>query len=299
MTVVPADSEAWMTDRIRSARRFILIAAALLAAAAVALVLGVVPPVRSDTFRQAAPDSASAAFLVQALIAVLAAIALAIVAARADEQPRSSIAILHVIGSLIFLLGIVLVGPAFTFWVHGPALHGAVLLMFLSAAAEFAAIGLVVAAASRLRRSTPGPATSQDASVWKMRVAPAAVLGMGSFFLMFFLGEGMKIPAAVPAAEYVGGLILVAVLGGYSLLATYMLLRGLPRASRNLWIVLAMNALLLLTALISLLAEPNKSAALQVLGIAIISSACSYGGLALAARTTRPPAALDESPDTA
>jgi hypothetical protein len=31
-----------------------------------------------------------------------------------------------------------------------------------------------------------------------------------------------------------------------------------------------------------------------MLGIAIISSTCSYGGLALAARTTRPPVALDE-----
>jgi hypothetical protein len=196
-----------------------------------------------------------------------------------------------VIGALVFLLGIVLMGPAPTFWVHGPALHGATLFMFLSAAAEFTATGLVVAAASRLRRSTPGPAASQDTSAWKLRIAPAVVLGMGSFFLMFLLGEGMKVPAAVPAAEFVGGLILAVALGGYSLLATYLFARGLPRASRNLWIVLAMNAVLLLAALIAVLVEPNKSAALQMLGIAIISSACSYGGLVLAARLTRPPVA--------
>ena len=280
-----------MTDRIRSSRRLIIIGATLLAAVAVVLVLGVIPPVRSDTFRQAAPDSAAAAFLVQAAVAVLAAIALAFVAASAVARPRSSIAILHVIGALVFLLGIVLMGPAPTFWVHGPALHGATLFMFLSAAAEFTATGLVVAAASRLRRSTPGPAASQDTSAWKLRIAPAVVLGMGSFFLMFLLGEGMKVPAAVPAAEFVGGLILAVALGGYSLLATYLFARGLPRASRNLWIVLAMNAVLLLAALIAVLVEPNKSAALQMLGIAIISSACSYGGLVLAARLTRPPVA--------
>ena len=283
-----------MTDRIRSCRRLILIGAALLAAAAVVLVLGVIPPVRSDTFPAAAPGSAAAAFLIQAAIAVLAAIALAFAAARAVDRPRPSIAILHVIGALVFLLGLVLVGPALTFWIHGPALHGAVLLMFLSAAAEFATTGLVVVAASRLQRSASVPAASQVASAWKTRIVPAAVLGMGSFFLMFLLGEGMTIPATVPAAEYVGGLMLAVALGGYSLLATYVLLRGLPPASRNLWIVLAMNAVLLLTALIALIAEPNKSAALQMLGIAIISSACSYSGLALAARTTRPPAALDE-----
>jgi len=149
--------------------------------------------------------------------------------------------------------------------------------MFLSAAAEFAAIGLLVAAASRLRRSTPGPAASEDTSAWKLRIVPAAALGVGSLILAIFLGGG--------------GLILAVVLGAYSLLGAYVLLRGLPRASRNLWIVLAMNAALLLTALIAVLAEPNKSAALQMLGIAIISSACSYGGLALAARTTRPPVA--------
>lgn len=294
MSIVPADLEASMTDRVRSSRRLVVIGAALLAAAAVALVLGVIPPVRSDTFRQAAPSSAAAAFVVQAAIAVLAAIALALVAARVFDRPRSSIAILHVIGALVFLLGIVLVGPAPTFLAHGPSLHGATVLMFLSAAAEFAATGLLVAAASRLRRSTPGPATSEDASAWKMRVVPAVVLGMGSFFLMFLLGEGWRIPATVPAAEYVGGLMLAVVLGGYSLLATYLLSRGLPRASRNLWIVLAMNAVLLLAALIALLVEPNKPAALQVLGVAIVSSACSYGGLALAARSTRPPVALDE-----
>jgi len=272
-----------MTDRIGSSRRLIIIGAALLATAAVALVLGVVPPLRSDTFRLADPGKASATCMVQAGIAVLLALALAIVAVRATDRPRVSINILYVIGALVFLLGIPLAGLAPAFLVHGPSLYAAIFIMFLSGVAHFAAAGLVVAAASRLS----GPATSEDTSAWKMRIAPAALLGIGSFFLMFLVGEGIDIPASVPAAEYVGGLLVAVVMGGYSLLATYVLLRGLPRARRNLWIVLAVNAVLLLAALIALIAEENKSAVLQTMGIAIISIACSYGGLALAARVIR------------
>ncbi len=83
------------------------------------------------------------------------------------------------------------------------------------------------------------------------------------------------------------GLMLAVVLGAYSLLGAYALLGGLPRARRNLWIVLAMNAVLLLTAVIVLLFEPNKSVALQALVLSIISIACSCGGLALAGQTMR------------
>jgi MFS family permease len=273
-----------MSDRIRSSRRLIIIGAALLGAAAVAIVLGVVPPIRSDTFPLAAPSSAAAGFMVQAGIAVLLALALAIVAIRVTDRPRVTINILYLIGALVFLLGIPLAGLAPAFLVHGPSLHAAIFIMFVSGAAEFAAAGLVVAAASRL----PGPATSGDTSAWKMRIAPAALLGIGSFFLMFLLGEGIKIPASVPAAEYVGGLLIVIALGGYSLLATYVDSRGLPRAKRNLWIVFAMNAVLLLAGLIVLLTEPNNPAALEVLGIAVITSACSYGGQLLATRSTHP-----------
>jgi hypothetical protein len=149
--------------------------------------------------------------------------------------------------------------------------------MSLSAAVEFVAIGLLAAAASRLWRSTLGPAASEDTSAWKLRIVPAAALGVGSLILMIFLGGG--------------GLLLAVILGAYSLLGAYVLLRGLPRASRNLWIVLIMNAVFLLAALIGLLIEPNKSVALQTLLLSIISIACSYGGLVLAARTTRPPVA--------
>lgn len=266
-----------MTDRIRSSRRLIIIGAALLVAAAVAQVLGVIPPFRSDTFPGVDPDKASRTRMVQAEIAVLLALALAIVATRATERSRVSIGILFVLGALVFLMGIPLAGIAPALLCHGPHLRTAIFIMFLCGVAHFAAAGLVVAAASRL----PGPAMSEDTSAWKVRIAPAALFGIGSLFLTFLLG-GVRFAANDTVARLVGGFILFVFAGGYSLLMTYVLLRGLPRSGRNLWIVLAMNAAQLLSVPIT-----DKSVRLEVLGIAIISVACSYGGLALAARTAR------------
>lgn len=269
-----------MTNRIRSSRRLITTGAALLVAAALTIVLGVVPPIRSDTFALAAPASASAGFMVQAGIAVLLALALGLVAVLAAGHLRASVATLHVIAALVFLLAMSLGGLAPAFVVHGPALRLAIFFMALSAAAALGAVGLVVAAASRLS----GPATSEDMGAWKTRIVPAALLGIGSFFLVFLLGYGIQIPASVPAADYVSGFLITIAMGGYSLLATYVLSRGLPRARRNLWLVLALNAVLLLTVPIILFAEPGNTAALQLLVVVIVTSACSYGGLTLAAR---------------
>jgi len=256
------DLEASMSDRTRSSRRLIIIGASLLAAAAVALLL-------------------AAVFRLQAVVLLLLALTLAFVASRTLNRPRVSIVILHLISALVFLLGIILVGIA-TAIAQGSSANATIFVMFLSGAAEFTAAGLAAAAASRL----PGPAASEDASAWKMRVAPAALLGIGLFSLMFLLVQ-VRFAANDTVARLVGGLVLAAVAGGYSLLATYALLRGLPRANQNLWIVLALNAVLLLAAPTVLIAEPGDFQGPLLLGLAIISVACSYGGLALAARATR------------
>ena len=279
IAVVAFDLEVNMTDRIRSSRRLIIIGAALLVAAGVALVLGVIPPFRSDTFPGVDPDKASRTRMVQAGIAVLLALALAIVAARATARSRVWIGILFVLGALVFLLGIPLAGIAPALLCHGPHLRTAIFIMFLCGFAHFAAAGLVVAAASRL----PGPAMSEDTSAWKVRIAPAALFGIGSLFLTFLLG-GVRFAANDTVARLVGGFVLFVFAGGYSLLMTYVLLRGLPRSGRNLWIVLAMNAAQLLFVAIT---DKSNFMGLEVLGIAIISVACSYSGLALAARAAR------------
>jgi MFS family permease len=279
---VRPDPEASMTDRVRSPRRLIIGGAVLLAAAAVALVLGVAPPFRFDTFPGVDPEGASRSHMEQAGIAALLALALAIAAARVTDRSRVWIGILFVLGALVFLLGIPLAGIAPALLVHGPHLRTAIFIMFLCGLAHFAAGGLAVVAASRL----PGPALAGDTRAWKVRVAPAALFGIGSFVLTFLLA-GVRFADNDTVARLVGGLVLAVFAGGYSLLATNVLLRGLPPARRNLWIVLALNAWLLLMAPIVLIAEPGDPQGPLLLGIAIVSVACSYGGLALAARATR------------
>jgi hypothetical protein len=274
--------EANMTDRVRSSRRLIIIGAALLVAAGVALVLGVAPPFRFDTFPGVDPVKASRSHLEQAGIAALLALALAVVAARATGRSRVWMGLLFLLGALVFLAGIPLAGIAPALLCHGPHLRTAIFIMFLCGLAHFAAAGLAVVAASRL----PGPAMSADTSAWKLRIAPAALFGIGSFFLTFLLG-GVRFAANDTVARIVGGLVLVVFAGGYSLLVTYVLMRGLPRARRNLWIVLALNAVLLVAAPVVLVGESDKSMGLEMLGIAIVAVVCSYGGLALAARAAR------------
>jgi hypothetical protein len=280
--------EAGMTARIGAPRRLILIAAALLAAVTVVLAVGVFPPVRSDTYPEAAPKSAAAATRIQAVFAALLAIALLLVSALAAARPRAARATLHVIAAVAFLLGLVLAGPAASFVAHGPALRGAVILMYLSAAAELAAAVFMVKAASRLRRSASDRGVAQDVNEWKTRIAPAVLLGFGMFFLMFLLGEGINLHTAPPGEETIVGVIVAVALGAYSLLATYLLSRGLPRARRNGWIVLALNAVLLLSSILVLVVEDTVTG-LQTLGMAVISIACSYVGLAWAARAAGAP----------
>ena len=277
-----------MANRLRSPRLLIVFGAVVLAAIAIVVVLGVVPPVRSDTFPKAAPESASTALRIHAAIAALLAIVLLSVGALAAVRPHAARVIRHVIAALAFLLGLILAGPAAAFIEHGPALRGAIALMYLSAAAEFGAAAFMVAAASLLRRSNSDRGAAQDVNEWKTRVAPAVLLGFGSLFLAFLLGEGINLHTAPPGEESIVGVIVAVALGVYSLLATYLLARGLPRARRNGWIVLALNAVLLLSSILVLLVE-NKVTGLETLGIAVISSACSYAGLALAARAAEAP----------
>jgi hypothetical protein len=121
-----------------------------------------------------------------------------------------------------------------------------------------------------------------------MRIFIAAVLGVCSFLLMFLLGEGVKVPPTVRAADYITGLIFIIGMGGYFLVAMYLLSRGIPKGSRKGWVILALNATLLLTSVIALIVEPNKLAALLTLGTAVFAVACSCAGSALAARRAGP-----------
>jgi hypothetical protein len=105
---------------------------------------------------------------------------------------------------------------------------------------------------------------------------------------MFLLGEGVSIPSSIPGAKYVEWIIFIGGMCGYFLISAYLLLRGNSQAIWKNWpIILALNSILLVSALIALVFEPNKLAALLTMGVAIVAVACSYAGAALAARTAR------------
>ncbi len=120
------------------------------------------------------------------------------------------------------------------------------------------------------------------------KVVAALLLGIVAFFLLFALGEGVRIPATVPAAQFVQGTIFVGGMGLYFLLTAYWLTRGEVRPLRSSWpIILALGAPLLATVLISLVIEPNKGAVAEVAGVWLLGVLCSCVGAWLGGRPKR------------
>jgi len=120
-----------MTVSMKSSRRSLFVGAALLAAVALVLVLGVIPPVKSDIFPLATPQRAAAAFWIHAVLDILAAIVLVSISSRATARARPSTAVLIVLAVLVLLLGAAITDAAFAFRAHGPAMQSASLLLFL------------------------------------------------------------------------------------------------------------------------------------------------------------------------
>lgn len=69
-------------------RRSLLLSAALLVLAALVVILGVIPPVKTDTFPLATPERAVGAFMVSAVLYLLFAAALVIIGVRAAGRTR-------------------------------------------------------------------------------------------------------------------------------------------------------------------------------------------------------------------
>ena len=117
------------------------------------------------------------------------------------------------------------------------------------------------------------------------KIVVAVLLGVLAFFLMFGLGEGVRIPATVPAAALIQGAIFVGGMGGYFLLCAFLLSRGDTRALLSLWpTVVALNAPIIISVLVALVVEPNKGAVLQVAEVSVLGILCAFAGAALAIR---------------
>ena len=107
--------------------RVLLLGAVLLLATAGVVMLIVVPQVRADTFRLAAPERAASAFRLNALLNALAAAAALLSIAVPARVRRLLPALGGVVG---LLLGLLLVDAATALAHHGPALRGVVLAVW-------------------------------------------------------------------------------------------------------------------------------------------------------------------------
>ena len=122
------------------------------------------------------------------------------------------------------------------------------------------------------------------------RVAVAFLLGVGAFVLLFVLGEPVSKVSTVSAARNIHAIVFIIGIGGYFFISEYFLSRGHPQAIWKDWpMILALNAPLVLTTIITLLVEPNKLAVVLPACAAALGVACSCVGAALAARTAAQP----------
>jgi len=134
-----------MVASLVSCRRLLLVGAALLIVVALVLATGVIPPVKADTFPQALPERAAAAFWVNVVLCLVVAALLALAAVRTEKRSRGSAVALGFLAAFVLLLALALFDAGLAFGAHGPPLHTATVLLFLCATADLIA-GVLVAA---------------------------------------------------------------------------------------------------------------------------------------------------------
>lgn len=132
-------------------------------------------------------------------------------------------------------------------------------------------------------------ASQEGRRVSGARLAGAVGLSVGSFFLLFILGEGVSIPSVVPGAVYVKGAVVVLGYLGYFMACRYLLSRGHAQAVRRDWpLILALNWTALLMVPLVMAGEDMRKG-LAMLGATCATVASSYAGAYLAGRSARRP----------
>ena len=125
-------------------RRMLLASAALLAAGAIVVALGVIPPVQDATFPGVTPESAVPAFWAAIGLNFIAAAILVCIAIWSKGRSWISTSVLVVTGLAALFLGIALTDAFFAFQEAGPSMQTVSMLLIFCAAADFLAGVLVV-----------------------------------------------------------------------------------------------------------------------------------------------------------
>jgi hypothetical protein len=117
----------------------------------------------------------------------------------------------------------------------------------------------------------------------------AFLLGLGSFFLFWGIGEYLGSIATTSAVSIVPGLfVLAGVLGAYAFACQRFLSRGDPRPVREQWrLLLSFNFILTAFALAVPIVIHKWSPTFTMLGLTAYSWACACAGAAVAARGAR------------
>jgi hypothetical protein len=135
-------------------RRTLNICAAIIAAVALILVLGVIGPVKAEVARGGTPQMALNAFWANIGLSLLLVISLLLVAARSKGRSGISTSI-HIVGGLIVaMLGLALADAASAYQSHGPSMQTASTLLFICAAADVLT-GILVFIAAFLQPEKP------------------------------------------------------------------------------------------------------------------------------------------------
>ena len=128
-------------------RRVLLVCAVLIVIVSLVVALGVIPPVKADTYPGVKHDKVVAAFWANICLNLLSAILLFFIAFRSKERNWKSTAVLFIAGFLVFILGLALTDAASAYQNHGPAMQVASILLYICAAVEFLSGGAVITAA--------------------------------------------------------------------------------------------------------------------------------------------------------
>ena len=128
-------------------RRMLLASAALLAAGAIVVALGVIPPVQDATFPGITPERAVPAFWAAIGLNFIAAAILVCIAIWSKGRSWISTSVLVVTGLAALFLGIALTDAFFAFQEAGPSMQTVSMLLIFCAAADFLAGVLVVVTA--------------------------------------------------------------------------------------------------------------------------------------------------------
>ena len=131
-------------------RRILLVCAVLFVVVALVVALGVIPPVKADTYPSVNHGAAAAAFWVNISINLLSAFSLFFIAIRSKERSWKSTSVIVIAGIIALLLGLALVDAASAYQKHGPSMESASILLFICAAADFLA-GVTVITTAFLR----------------------------------------------------------------------------------------------------------------------------------------------------